>query len=82
LLDYLRPGDVLVFNNTRVNPARLFAQKESGGKLEVLVERVHDQHRVLAHIRATKAPNPGTRFLVEGGGSAEMLQRHDALFEL
>lgn len=41
-----------------------------------------DQHRVLAHIRASKAPKPGTRILVEGGGSAEMLQRHDALFEL
>ncbi|MFO6382655.1 S-adenosylmethionine:tRNA ribosyltransferase-isomerase, partial [Pseudomonas aeruginosa] len=72
----------MVFNNTRVIPARLFGQKESGGKLEVLVERVLDQHRVLAHIRASKAPKPGTRILVEGGGSAEMLQRHDALFEL
>ena len=41
-----------------------------------------DQHRVLAHIRASKAPKPGTRILVEGGGSVEMLQRHDALFEL
>lgn len=82
LLDYLRPGDLMVFNNTRVIPARLFGQKESGGKLEVLVERVLDQHRVLAHIRASKAPKPGTRILVEGGGSAEMLQRHDALFEL
>ncbi|MBI8564213.1 S-adenosylmethionine:tRNA ribosyltransferase-isomerase, partial [Pseudomonas aeruginosa] len=40
LLDYLRPGDLMVFNNTRVIPARLFGQKESGGKLEVLVERV------------------------------------------
>ncbi|HBO5311161.1 TPA: tRNA preQ1(34) S-adenosylmethionine ribosyltransferase-isomerase QueA, partial [Pseudomonas aeruginosa] len=47
-----------------------------------LVERVLDQDRVLAHIRASKAPKPGTRILVEGGGSAEMLQRHDALFEL
>ncbi|MFU1925343.1 S-adenosylmethionine:tRNA ribosyltransferase-isomerase, partial [Klebsiella pneumoniae] len=70
LLDYLRPGDLMVFNNTRVIPARLFGQKESGGKLEVLVERVLDQHRVLAHIRASKAPKPGTRILVEGGGSA------------
>ncbi|MCH2884581.1 S-adenosylmethionine:tRNA ribosyltransferase-isomerase, partial [Listeria monocytogenes] len=76
----LRPGDLMVFNNTRVIPARLFGQKESGGKLEVLVERVLDQHRGLAHIRASKAPKPGTRILVEGGGSTEMLQRHDALF--
>ncbi|MFX6250397.1 S-adenosylmethionine:tRNA ribosyltransferase-isomerase, partial [Acinetobacter baumannii] len=69
LLDYLRPGDLMVFNNTRVIPARLFGQKESGGKLEVLVERGLAQHRVLAHIRASKAPKPGTRILVEGGGS-------------
>jgi len=49
LLDKLEPGDLLVFNNTRVIPARLFGRKASGGKLEVLVERVLDEHRVLAH---------------------------------
>lgn len=81
LPDYLRAGDLLVFNNTRVIPARLFAQKESGGKAEVLVERVLDEHRVLAHVRASKAPKPGSRLLLERG-SALMLARHDALFEL
>ncbi|MCM2090154.1 S-adenosylmethionine:tRNA ribosyltransferase-isomerase, partial [Pseudomonas aeruginosa] len=45
LLDYLRPGDLMVFNNTRVIPARLFGQKESGGKLEVQVEGVGAHHR-------------------------------------
>ena len=49
LLNYLRPGDLMVFNNTRVIPARLFAKKLTGGKLEVLVERVLDTDRVLAH---------------------------------
>lgn len=82
LLDYLQPGDLMVFNNTRVIPARLFGQKASGGKLEMLIERVLDEHRVLAHVRASKAPKPGTLIQVEGGGEAEMLQRHDALFEL
>lgn len=81
LLDYLRPGDLLVFNNTRVIPARLFAQKDSGGKAEILVERVLDEFRVLAHVRASKAPKPTSRLLLEQG-SALMVARHDALFEL
>lgn len=82
LLDYLRPGDLMVFNNTRVIPARLFGQKASGGKLEILVERVLDSHRVLAHVRSSKSPKPGSSILIDGGGEAEMLARHDALFEL
>jgi len=82
LLDYLRPGDLMVFNNTRVIPARLFGQKDTGGKLEVLIERVLDGRRVLAHIRASKSPKPGTHILIDGGGDALMLARHDALFEL
>jgi S-adenosylmethionine:tRNA ribosyltransferase-isomerase len=82
LLEYLRPDDLMVFNNTRVIPARLFGQKASGGKLEVLVERVLDSHRVLAHVRSNKSPKPGSLIHIEGGGEAEMVARHDALFEL
>ena len=82
LLQYLQPGDLMVFNNTRVIPARLFGQKESGGRVEILVERLLDSHRVLAHVRSSKSPKPGSRILIEGGGEASMLQRHDALFEL
>lgn len=82
LLEHLRPGDLMVFNNTRVIPARLFGQKASGGKLEILVERVLDSHRVLAHVRSSKSPKPGSKILIDGGGEAEMLARHDALFEL
>ncbi|SFQ07760.1 tRNA preQ1(34) S-adenosylmethionine ribosyltransferase-isomerase QueA [Pseudomonas borbori] len=82
LLEYLRPGDLMVFNNTRVIPARLFGQKASGGKLEVLVERVLDSHRVLAHVRSSKSPKPGSMILLDGGGEAQMLARHGALFEL
>jgi S-adenosylmethionine:tRNA ribosyltransferase-isomerase len=82
LLEYLEPGDLMVFNNTRVIPARLFGQKASGGKLEILVERVLDSERVLAHVRSSKSPKPGSKIFVEGGGEAEMLARHDALFEL
>ncbi|MGL5332625.1 MAG: tRNA preQ1(34) S-adenosylmethionine ribosyltransferase-isomerase QueA, partial [Aeromonas veronii] len=82
VLDQLNPGDLLVFNNTRVIPARMFGQKASGGKLEVLVERILDEHRVLAHVRASKAPKPGTRMIMDGGVEAEMRARHDALFEI
>ncbi|WP_038903654.1 tRNA preQ1(34) S-adenosylmethionine ribosyltransferase-isomerase QueA [Dickeya zeae] len=84
LLDKLQPGDLLVFNNTRVIPARLFGRKASGGKLEVLVERMLDNKRVLAHVRASKAPKPGTALLLGEDESvkATMLARHDALFEI
>ncbi|MGL5040497.1 MAG: tRNA preQ1(34) S-adenosylmethionine ribosyltransferase-isomerase QueA [Aeromonas sp.] len=87
LLEQLKPGDLLVFNNTRVIPARMFGQKASGGKLEVLVERILDEHSVLAHVRASKAPKPGTRLILDAGGDgkcveAEMRARHDALFEI
>lgn len=82
VLALLNPGDLLVFNNTRVIPARLFGQKASGGKLEVLVERVLDSHRVLAHVRASKAPKPGSQLLFDQGVTALMAERHDALFEL
>ncbi len=82
VLELLVPGDLLVFNNTRVIPARLFGQKESGGKIEILVERLLDQHTVLAHVRASKSPKAGARLLFEQGVSARMVARHDALFEL
>ncbi|EKK5219232.1 tRNA preQ1(34) S-adenosylmethionine ribosyltransferase-isomerase QueA [Cronobacter sakazakii] len=84
LLDKLNPGDLLVYNNTRVIPARLFGRKASGGKIEVLVERMLDDHRVLAHIRASKAPKPGAELLLGDDESvnATMTARHDALFEV
>lgn len=82
LLEYLQPGDLMVFNNTRVIPARLFGQKASGGRVEILIERLLDEYRVLAHIRASKSPKPGNVIHIDGGGEAEMLGRQDALFEL
>lgn len=82
LLDYVRPGDLMVFNNTRVIPARLFGQKATGGKLEILVERVTGNRSVLAHVRFEQVPKPGSQILLDGGGAAEMVARHDALFEL
>ncbi|WP_038174966.1 tRNA preQ1(34) S-adenosylmethionine ribosyltransferase-isomerase QueA [Vibrio pacinii] len=84
ILDQVEPGDLVVFNNTRVIPARMFGRKESGGKLEVLVERVLDDKSILAHVRCSKSPKPGsTIFIGENDEySALMVVRHDALFEL
>lgn len=84
LLDKLNPGDLLVFNNTRVIPARVFGRKASGGKIEVLVERMLDDKRVLAHVRASKSPKPGAALLLGEDESvkATMLARHGALFEI
>ena len=82
LLTLLQPGDLLVFNNTRVIPARLHGRKASGGKVEVLVERLLDEHRVLAHVRASKSPRPGGMLELEGNIRARMQARHGELFEL
>lgn len=59
LVEYLRPKDLLVFNDTRVIPARLLGHKDSGGRIEVMIERVVDEYEVLAQIRASKSPKPG-----------------------
>ena len=82
LLNHIQPGDLMVFNNTKVIPARLFGEKETGGKIEVLVERVVDSHSVQAHIRASKSPKSGNQLIFEQGHSAEMLGRADDLFIL
>ncbi|MES4614239.1 MAG: tRNA preQ1(34) S-adenosylmethionine ribosyltransferase-isomerase QueA [Ewingella sp.] len=84
LLDKLDAGDLLVFNNTRVIPARVFGRKVSGGKIEVLVERVLDSKRILAHVRASKSPKPGAELLLGDNENikATMVARHDTLFEL
>lgn len=76
----LRAGDLLVLNNTRVIPARLFGHKETGGKIEVLVERVLDNRRVLAHVRASKSPGVGVRLDFAEGISAVMEGREGDLF--
>lgn len=82
ILEQLHAGDLLVFNNTRVIPARVFGVKETGGKVEVLVEKIIDQHRLLAHVRASKSLKVGNKVLLEGKVNAVMIARHDALFEL
>jgi S-adenosylmethionine:tRNA ribosyltransferase-isomerase len=80
LTDFLRADDLLVFNNTQVIPARLHGKKASGGKIEVLVERIVDDYIALAHIRASKSPKPGTELFFEQGIRAEVKGREDDLF--
>lgn len=82
LLELLSPGDLLVFNDTRVIPARLHGHKASGGRVEMLLERPLDAHRGLAHLRASKSPKPGTELIFEGDIRARVEGRRDGLFEL
>lgn len=78
----LSPEDLLVFNNTRVIPARLFGQKESGGKVEVLLERVMADNHILAQVRASKAPKTGSVIIFAAEAKAEVLGRQGEFFIL
>lgn len=82
ILDYVQPNDCLIFNNTKVIPARLFGQKHSGGKVEFLVERILDDRRVLTHIRSSNAPKAGAKIRIEDQYEVEVLGRDEALFEV
>ena len=82
LPELLQPGDLLVFNNTRVIPARLFGKKETGGQVEVLVERITAVHEIIAHVRASKALKEGQNVILEDGTSLRMSGRDEALFHL
>jgi S-adenosylmethionine:tRNA ribosyltransferase-isomerase len=78
----LRAGDLLVFNDTRVLPARLFATKQSGGKVEILVERLLDDRNCLAQVRASKTPRPGNNLVLEDGTELEVRGREGEFFHL
>lgn len=78
----LRPGDLLVFNDTRVIPARLYAVKPSGGRVELLVDRIDGPDCARARVRASKAPAPGTRLTLEDGGGVIVGARAGDLYPL
>jgi S-adenosylmethionine:tRNA ribosyltransferase-isomerase len=82
ILEFISPNDLLVFNDSKVIPARLFALKQTGGRVEILVERILDSHRVLAQVRASKSPKPNSKLIVENAVTATVLNRQDDLFEL
>jgi S-adenosylmethionine:tRNA ribosyltransferase-isomerase len=89
LLDFMQPGDLMVLNNTRVIPARLWGRKATGGKLEILVERILGERECLAHVRASKSPKPGSQICLQRDAdddrqeaSLEVLGRDGELFRL
>ena len=83
LPDLLSPGDLLVFNDTKVIPARLYGRKETGGRVELLIERILEPRRGLAHIRASKSPREGTRLMVgEENVELRVIGRQGDLFEV
>lgn len=89
LPELLQPGDLLVFNDTRVIPARLYGRKTTGGRVELLIERVTSSHSALAQIRSSKSPKPGSQLLLCASADGEpqgfaltVTGRRGALFEV
>lgn len=83
LLGLLAPGDLLVFNDTRVIKARLFGRKETGGQVEVMLERIIDARHALAQVRASKSPKPGSRLLLAGDAFVLRVSgREESFFQL
>lgn len=81
-IDLVEPDDLLVFNDTKVIPARLFGQKQTGGKVEILIERIVDRHEAIAHVRASKSPKAGTIIELDRDYRCEVWVREDDLFRL
>ena len=82
LPQWLRAGDLLVFNDTRVIPARLFGQKATGGRVEILVERLLPGEQALVQIGASKSPRAGSRIALDAGGEVEVLGREGEFYRL
>lgn len=82
LTELLAPGDLLVMNDTRVLHARLFGAKASGGRVEVLVERILGSHEVLAQVRASKPPRPGSTMRLEEAFEVEVVAREGEFYRL
>lgn len=80
--DFLKPGDLLVMNDTKVIPARLFGHKSSGGKVEIMLERLLSDVQVLAMIRASRAPKPGAKITLENGDQVLVLDKTDGFYTL
>jgi S-adenosylmethionine:tRNA ribosyltransferase-isomerase len=76
----LRPGDLLVLNDTRVIPARMFGTKDTGGQVEMLVERVLDARQLLVQMRASKPPKPGSRIAVAGADAQLVMEAREGEF--
>lgn len=81
-IDLIHVEDLLVFNDTKVIPARLFGKKSSGGKVEILIERIVDDHHAIAHIKASKSPKAGAVLELDNSYYCEVQGREDDLFKL
>ncbi len=82
LPDLLRAGDLLVFNDTRVMPARLFGRKQSGGAVEILIERITGAHTAIAQLGVSKKPRPGSSIVLDDGAEVRVLSRNGGFYEL
>lgn len=82
LINYISPQDLVVFNNTKVLPARFFGNKETGGKVEFLIERILTNETALAHIRTSKSLKPGAKINLNPNYLVEIIGRHNNLFEI
>lgn len=81
-INLIKPRDLLVFNDTKVIPARLYGTKTTGGKVEILIERILDEHHATAHVRASKAPKTGAVIQLDNDLRCEVQGREDDLFRL
>ena len=79
---FLRAGDLLIFNDTRVIPARLYGQKESGGRVEILLERITSGHEVRAQIGASKSPKADSKIILDEGTVITVLGRDGEFYRL
>ncbi|AYQ57585.1 tRNA preQ1(34) S-adenosylmethionine ribosyltransferase-isomerase QueA [Bathymodiolus thermophilus thioautotrophic gill symbiont] len=82
IADFLQSGDLLVMNNTKVIPARLFGVKATGGKVEIMIERLLDENQALAMIRASRAPQINSKITLENGETATILNKQGSFYTL
>lgn len=81
-IDHIKPNDLLVFNDTKVIPARLFGAKQTGGKVEILIERILSDHHAIAQVRASKSPKAGSQIQLAEGFTCHVQGREADLFRL
>jgi len=82
ITEFIKPGDLLVMNNTRVIPARLFGHKASGGKIEIMIERLLNDKQVLAMVKASRAPKMDSFITLENGDKAQVINKENGFYTL
>nr|MCS5586539.1 S-adenosylmethionine:tRNA ribosyltransferase-isomerase [Gammaproteobacteria bacterium] len=82
IASFIKPGDLLVMNNTRVIPARLFGRKASGGKVEIMIERLLNDRQVLAMVKASRAPKIDSFITLENGDKAKVISKKNGFYTL